>query len=199
MGSLVALSALCLWPNRLGDAGAELLRSPAMPMPLDALIHGLPPVEPLGFSAFAILVGLVIALAAGWRLLRGEELALPVAGTYAGTASLTPLSFLAVAYLRFAGHQASPTLALAACLVGLGFALATYVFLKSFRARQGSALKLGLGAMSSSAIAALSLALVFGLDGGMLTVGLALAALGTALVATHLDLAALRWCVANGL
>jgi uncharacterized membrane protein len=196
MGSLVALSALCLWPNRLGDAGAELLRSPAMPMPLDALIHGLPPAEPLGFSAFAILVGLVIALAAGWRLLRGEELALPVAGIHAGTASLTPLSFLAIAYLRFAGHQASPALALAACLVGFGFALATYVFLKAFRARQGSALKLGLGAMSSSAIAALSLALVFGLDGGMLTVGLALAALGTALVATHLDLAALRWCVA---
>src|SRR6185369_5533525 len=61
---------------------------------------------------------------------------------------------------------------------------------------QSPAHRLGLGAMAASAIASLALALVFALEGGTLTIGLALAALGTAYVAARLDLAALRWCVA---
>src|SRR5262249_39975943 len=69
-------------------------------------------------------------------------------------------------------------------------------FMSACRANSSAALRLGLGALSASAIAAFACALVFALDGGMLTVALALAALGTAYVAVRLDLAALRWCVA---
>ena len=57
-------------------------------------------------------------------------------------------------------------------------------------------MRIGLGAFSAGAVAALSSGLVFALDGGALTVSLALAALGSAYVADRLGLPALRWCVA---
>ena len=52
--------------------------------------------------------------------------------------------------------------------------------------------RIGLGAIASAAVAAAAFALVFALDGGMLTVAFALAAAGTAFVAVRLDIAALR-------
>jgi uncharacterized membrane protein len=103
---------------------------------------------------------------------------------------------LAVAYLRFVRHEASLLLALSAVLAAIGFALASSAYMAAFRGNASAALWIGLGALSASAIAAFACALVFALDGGMLTVALALAALGTAYVAVRVDLAALRWCVA---
>ena len=204
LAGLVILAALWLWPKasveardviRLAQAGAPFpFFTP--PMLLDTFWRGVPAIKPLGFTAFAILAGAGVALSAMRRLREGADLPMRVAAIYAGAASLTPLVSLAIAYLRFARHEASLLLALIACLAGLGFAVATLLFLKAFRARESGALKLGLGAMAASAIAAISLGLVFALDGGMLTVALALAALGTAFVASLLDLSALRWCVA---
>ena len=61
----------------------------------------------------------------------------------------------------------------------------------------GSGYRLGLGALASGAIAALASGLVFALDGALLTVALALSALGTAFVAIRLEIPALRWAVAG--
>jgi uncharacterized membrane protein len=58
-------------------------------------------------------------------------------------------------------------------------------------------LRLGIGAFASTALAALALGFVFILDRGMLTVALALAALGAAFVDRRLDITALRWCSAG--
>ena len=204
LAGLLILAALWLWPKASGEAQDVIRLAQAdapfafstPPMLLDMFWRGVPAIKPLGFAAFAILAGAGVALAAIRRLREGADLPMRVAVTYAGAASLTPLVSLAIAYLRFARHEASLLLALIACLAGLGFAGATSLFLKAFRARESGALKLGLGAMAASAIAAISLGLVFALDGGMLTVALALAALGTAFVASLLDLSALRWCVA---
>jgi uncharacterized membrane protein len=204
LAGLLILAALWLWPKASGEAQdvIRLVQADAPfpfstpPMLLDMFWRGVPAIKPLGFAAFAILAGAGVALAAIHRLREGADLPMRVAVTYAGAASLTPLVSLAIAYLRFARHEASLLLALIACLTGLGFAGATSLFLNAFRARESGALKLGLGAMAASAIAAVSLGLVFALDGGMLTVALALAALGTAFVASLLDLSALRWCVA---
>jgi uncharacterized membrane protein len=51
--------------------------------------------------------------------------------------------------------------------------------------------------MASAALAALALGVVFVLDRGMLTVALALAALGAAIVESRLSIPALRWAVAG--
>ena len=204
LAGLVILAALWLWPKASVEARDVICLAQAdapfpfftPPMLLDTFWRGVPAIKPLGFTAFAILAGAGVALSTMRRLREGADLPMRVAAIYAGAASLTPLVSLAIAYLRFARHEASLLLALIACLAGLGFALATSLFLKAFRARESGALKLSLGAMAASAIAAVSLGLVFALDGGMLTVALALAALGTAFVASLLDLSALRWCVA---
>jgi uncharacterized membrane protein len=200
MGAIVLVAALCLWPPvpmaTPSSLGLPMSNAGGVPLWVRALIAGLPPFEPLRFTLFAAGASLVLALAAAWRLLRGTELNLPVAGSYAATASLAPLCSVAIAYLRFAQHAASLPLALVALLLGVVFALAGSLFMRELRAWQSPAVRLGLGAMAASSIAALSLGLVFALDRGMLTVALALAAFGTAYVAMRLDLAALRWCVA---
>ena len=66
----------------------------------------------------------------------------------------------------------------------------------SFRYTQ-AAVYLGLGVMASAALAALALGIVFLLDRGMLTVALALAAFGAAIVESCLSIPALRWAVAG--
>jgi uncharacterized membrane protein len=200
MGAVVLVAALCLWPPvpmaTPSSLGLPMSNAGGLPLWVRALIAGLAPFEPLRFAIFGSGASLVLALAAGWRLLRGTELNLPAAGPYAATASLAPLCFVAIAYLRFAQHAASLPLAFVALLLGVVFALAGSLFMREVRAWQSPAMRLGLGAMAASSIAAVSLGLVFGLDRGMLTVALALAAFGTAYVAMRLDLTALRWCVA---
>jgi len=78
----------------------------------------------------------------------------------------------------------------------LRFVAAARLFRDGFPHEAPPAVRVGLGAFSAGAVAALSSGLVFALDGGALTVSLALAALASAFVADRLGLPALRWCVA---
>jgi uncharacterized membrane protein len=96
--------------------------------------------------------------------------------------------------LRVTQFDRSLSFALAAGLLGLGFAGAA----SWFRRQEGDVLdgvRLGLGATASAAVAALALGLTFALERGMLTVAFALAALGTAWVADRLRIGALRTVV----
>ena len=81
--------------------------------------------------------------------------------------------------------------------VAFAFLIAANLFFSRDTADTHPALRLGLGAFASAALAALALGLVFALDRGMLTVALALAALGAAFVDRRLGIGALRWCVAG--
>src|SRR5208337_2137575 len=65
-----------------------------------------------------------------------------------------------------------------AALIGAGFVAAARPFRDGFPREAPPAVRIGLGAFSAGAVAALSSGLVFALDGGALTVSLALAALG---------------------
>ncbi len=76
------------------------------------------------------------------------------------------------------------------------FLVAATLLQNRLRAQDANAYRLGLGVGAASALAALSLGLVFALDRGMLTVALALAALGASFVDRRLDVPALRWGVA---
>jgi uncharacterized membrane protein len=185
--SLVALAALSLWPPLpIGPADPLFLVTAGM----------ISPDQPVLYAGAALWGCAGIAAAAALRLSRGPRLPLPAAACYAGAAALTPLGGLVIAYLRFASGAASPLFAIVAGVTALAFAAGARQFLKMLQASPAAPIRLGLGALASAAPSAVALALVFALDGGMLTVALALAAACTAFVSIRVDVPVLRWCVA---
>ena len=188
---VLVLAAMILWP----PLGTSFDGAPHSAI-IAALLGLFRPNAPALYSIAALGGCAGIAVLAAGRLLRAGGLPFVAAASYAGAAALTPLGGLAIAYLRFAHGTASLSLATAATAVALAFAAGTALFLKVRPASPGEPIRLGLGAFASAAMAAAAFALVFALDGGMLTVALALAAVGTAFVAIRLDIATLRWCVA---
>ncbi len=200
---LVLLGTMRLWPAaaRLGTAGADALAPGAGRIGIGLLDVGVAPLlhapqDASAFVGFAMLVGLGVAALAAWRVRSGDRLKSPIATIYAGAATLTPLAAVAVADMRLAHGGASGAMALAAALIGAAFVVGARVFRDGFPQEAAPAARIGLGAFSAGAVAALSSGLVFALDGGALTVSLALAALASAVVADRLSLAVLRWCVA---
>lgn len=145
----------------------------------------------------AVLAALGIAAAGALRLLGGSRLPAATVLVYAAGAALTPLGALALVYLRLAHGEVAPGFAATAGGLALGFVLLAGLFRSQGETTPSPALTLGLGAFASAAVAALALGMVFGLAGGSLTLSMALAALGTAMVARRLDIPALRWCVAG--
>jgi uncharacterized membrane protein len=110
---------------------------------------------------------------------------------------LTPLAALALVYLRLTHTEASLPFGAIAGFFSLAFLLAASSFRQRLSQEAPVVLHLGLGVMASAALAALVFAFVFVLDRGMLTVALALAALGAAMVESRLSIPALRWAVAG--
>jgi uncharacterized membrane protein len=155
------------------------------------------PLEQARFAAFAALGAAFVAGLSGLRLYQGANLPLPIAQVYSGAAALTPLAALALAYLRLTHTEASLPFSAIAGFVALAFMLAASAFQKGLSERASAALNLGLGAMASAALAALALGFVFVLNRGMLTVALALSALGAAMVERRLSIPALRLAVAG--
>jgi uncharacterized membrane protein len=155
-----------------------------------------PPQNAAAFVGFSTFAALGVAALAGWRLRSGDKIKALIAAIYAGAATLTPLGAVAIADMRLAQGAASGAMALAAALIGAGFVAAARLFRDGFPHEAPPAARIGLGAFSAGAIAALASGLIFALDGGALTVSLALAALASAVVADRLGLVALRWCVA---
>ena len=154
------------------------------------------PIGPGQFLAFSIVLGLAPAAIIGKRLLDGPRLGQVPAAIYAGAATLTPLGVLIIADLRLAEGRPSWPIAAGAALLGALFAGAASRFQIVLATNEAPSTRLGLGAFTASAIAALAAGLVFALDGAALTVALALAALATAFASTRLNVPVLRWCVA---
>jgi uncharacterized membrane protein len=187
---LVVLGAMRLWPpTSAATDGLVAARGGFAPLLLA-------PQNAPAFVGFATLTGLGVAAVAAWRLRSGDRLKAPIATIYAGAATLTPLGAVALADMRLAQGAASGAMALAAALIGAAFVSGARLFRDGFPPEAASAARIGLGAFAAGAVAALSSGLVFALDGGALTVSLALAALASAFVADRLRLPALRWCVA---
>ena len=196
---LVALGAMRFWPfarvtadGIVADGGVRHIDL----TPLTSVALWPAPQNAAAFVGFSTFAALGVAALAGWRLRSGDRLKAPIATIYAGAATLTPLGAVAIADMRLAQGAASGAMALAAALIGAGFVAAARLFRDGFPHESPPAARIGLGAFSAGAIAALASGLVFALDGGALTVSLALAALASAFVADRLGLPALRWCVA---
>jgi uncharacterized membrane protein len=142
-----------------------------------------------------VLGAAFVAGLSGLRLSQGTNLPLQIAQIYSGAAALTPLAALALAYLRLTHTEASLPFGAIAGFLALAFVLAATAFRRRLSEEAPAALHLGLGIMASAALAALALGLVFLLDRGMLTVALALSALGAAMVESRLFIPILRWAV----
>ncbi len=186
------VATLRIWPSVFAS---DFVRG----LPDWSLVHWVEPVNVSAYVALAIIASFSLgALAANPLLCR--RLSFVNACMSAGTATLTPLLALIVAYLRFGKFDTSYTFAAIAAALGVVFVSGAQVF----RTRVGDVTAvdrppeatLGLGAFASATIAALALALTFALAGGTLTIALALAALGAAYVSAQLQIPALRWCVA---
>jgi uncharacterized membrane protein len=185
--ALLAAGALLVWPlaGELGDAPENLFYQSG-----DAFA-----VRPHALNTYLALAALLPAAIAGaslLRLARSANLRLSVAAWYAGAASVGPLLALVAAYWRVTNFEPSLSFALVAGLLGLAFVMASRWLM---RRSENGAMRLGLGAAASAALAALALGLTFALDKGMLTVAFALSALGTAWVADRIAIPALRYAV----
>ncbi len=185
----VALCVLLLWPGV--DVGPDVSRL----MPGFRETFRLP--ETIStYLIYAALSTLGVAAAAALRLWRGAELTLEIAALYAAAATTPPLLALVITYLRVTQFEASvPFAATAIVLAGL-FTLATDRFQRAETGNGDAGMQLATGAFAAAAIAALSFALFSVLERGYLTVAFALAALGTAYVASVRDIPLLRYAVA---
>ncbi|MDJ1157766.1 DUF2339 domain-containing protein [Chelatococcus sp. SYSU_G07232] len=187
LAAAVTAAALALWPvARL--AAAE--QPTVLPGP-----GGVPQPEALTFYlGFATVAGLAIGAAALRRLARGPRLPLVTAAFYAAAATTGVLALLLVVYWRVTAFSRSVPFGLAAGLLALAFVGATHL-LRQRDDGTSPAIRLGIGATASAALAALALGLTFALDKGMLTVAFALSALAAAFVANRVGIPALRHAV----
>lgn len=190
---LVALAAAVAWPG-LSEPPAVTLLAPAVAGVLRL------PENVSSYLLFAAVISLGVAAIAGYRLWLGRVLNVRAAGLYVLAASVTPLLALVLVYLRVTQFDTSIPFAFAGAALGGLFVLAAERFLMREREIPSSAAMLATGAFAAAAIGALCFALVAMLSRGYLTVAFALAALGTAWVATLRDIPLLRYAVtATGL
>jgi uncharacterized membrane protein len=185
---LVALAATVAWPG-LSEPPAVTLLAPAVAGVLRL------PENVSSYLLFATVISLGVASIAAHRLWLGRVLDVRAAGLYALAATATPLLALVLVYLRVTQFDTSIPFAFAGAALGGIFVLAAERFLAREREIPSPAAMLATGAFAAAAIGALCFALVAMLSRGYLTVAFALAALGTAWVATLRDIPLLRYAV----
>ncbi|WP_349369440.1 DUF2339 domain-containing protein [Salinarimonas sp.] len=196
MGAAIVGGALAFWP-----VADEIVDEPTRVLPGGISRPPLPEALEL-FLAFAALASLAIAGAAIARLLRGAALPRWPASLVAAAASGAPLFVLVVVYWaltdQFRVLEAAPVLpfaAVAGAIAAAYAALAAWLQRTSAEADGETPARLLLAGSAAAALAALSAGFVFTLDRGLLTVALALAALGSAFVADRTRIPTLRLAV----
>ena len=158
---------------------------------------------PLSLPAFAIYGGamsLGLSALAARRMLRDDEMSFAEGVLISAVGALTPLGVLVIAWWRIGLSSNDFLFAALAALLAAVFVFAATVFRQALAQageRDRDRVTFGLGIAASASFAALALSLVFALNGGTLTVAIALAALGCAYVSARLGIPALRWCVAG--
>jgi uncharacterized membrane protein len=184
----IAAGTLWLWPvaGLVANEPVSVLPGPlvAPPQP-EALTL---------YLIFGVLAGLGLIAVGFVRLVRGFSLRPPMAAAYAVTATAGPLIMLALAYWRVTAFTPSVPFAIGAAVLAAIFVFAA-ARLRAMDDGSYPALRIALGAAAAACVAALALGMAFVLDKGMLTVAVALAALGAAYVAHKLDVPGLRYVV----
>jgi uncharacterized membrane protein len=177
---------MLLWPGLKVPAAPTLLAldiAPALRVPENVR----------SFLTFAAIVPFAVAALASVRLYRGAALPAATAALYAAAATAPLLLALVIAYLRVTQFDSSIPFALCGAALACLFAVAADRFQPGEGEAAPAALRVAAGAFAAAGIAALSFALVAGLERGYMTVAFALAALGTAFVATLKNIPLLRY------
>ncbi|UVF22041.1 DUF2339 domain-containing protein [Microvirga terrae] len=187
--ALTAAGALLVWP-----IAAEVGGTPESLFYQEGDAFAVRPHAVEAFLGLALLAPAAVAGASLVRLARSPGLRLATAAWYAGAATAGPLLALIAAYWRVTDFEPSLSFALVAGGLALAFVLASQWLIRR-NPGDAPALRLGLGATASAALAGLALGLTFALDKGMLTVAFALTALGTAWIADRIAIPALRYAV----
>jgi uncharacterized membrane protein len=183
VATIAAAFLLIVWPA--DTALLRYWRDFALGLPRDAET----------FAEFAALAAAIVALPAGRRLYSARNL--PALNTLilAAASTVTPLVILILAYLRLAPGEVSARFAAIDGFLALAFLLLTQAFLARSRNEADTSAHLSAGAMATATLAALALGFFFLLDRGLLTMALALCALGAAFVSVRLSIPALRYAV----
>lgn len=189
LAGIVAITAMLAWPGLIAPIERSLLD------PMLASVLRLPD-NAGNFLAFTALATLAVAVLAMLRLWRSRTLPVQTAGLYALAATVIPLIGLVLAYLRVTQFDTSIRFGLAGVVLAAGFASLAEAFQRRADRDPQWADRIAAGAFAAAAIAAVSFTLVTLLERGYLTVALALAAYGTAYVATLRDIPLLRYAVA---
>ncbi len=153
------------------------------------------PRDPETFTEFAAFAAALSALPAGRRLFKTRNLPLVNTLILGAATTVTPLVLLTIVYLRLAPGEVSARFAAIDGALALAFLLLTQSSLKRSRAEQDSSAHVSAGVMATATLAALALGFFFLLDRGLLTMALALCALGAAFVSVRLSIPALRYAV----
>jgi uncharacterized membrane protein len=148
-----------------------------------------------GYSAFAFALTAILLATSVFRLANGSDM--PAAAFHLAAGTLVPPLALLIAYLRITGLDRS--LAFGAIGAGLAVVLAACSLLVDNRrdAKAGRPDRLAGGVFAAAAMGAVCLALAFVLERGFLTMALALAALGSAVLATSRKVTILRYVTAT--
>lgn len=147
------------------------------------------------FMTNAMLLTLAPAGVAAHRMWRGSLLPETTTGWYALAATVPPLLALILSYLRITQFDISMPFALGGTALAGAFGIAADRFDKADQSYSVPAYNIAAGAFAAAAIAALAFALIVSTERGYLTVALALAALGTAYIASLRDIRLLRYAV----
>ena len=185
LAGFLILATLLAWPSA---------HPPAFSHMAFAQIYAAPEAAS-AFSVFAFALTAILLATSVLRL--ASDSASPARGFQLAAGALTPPLALLVAYLRVTGFDRS--IAFAAIAIGLAVVLAACSLLLDKRAEgEGSSRQdaLSSGVFAAAAIGTICLGLAFVLDRGFLTMALALAALGSAAIATMRRLAVLRYVTA---
>lgn len=192
LAGLVVLAVAVTWPDLSGPIETHYL------WPAVGDYVRVPDLQRGYLTTLAVFALGVLAIAT-IPLWRGARLQIPVAGAYAIAAVVTPLLALVYSYLRVTQFDRAIAFGAIAVLLAVGF----YGITTRFSARldkiddmASPALRLALGAFAAGTVAAISLAFVFSLDRGYLTVALAITAAATAWIAIDAKIPALRVAVA---
>ncbi len=187
-GVVVAAVAL-LWPGVQGPADTRFM------WPAVSEILRLPDLQK-SYLTFLALSSLAVYAAGVWRLWTGRTMPLAIAAAYALGTILTPIVALILAYLRVTQFDTSIWFAgIAAMLAGVYYVVADR-FDNVGAENKNAHTYFGLGVFAAAATAAATLAFVFALDRGYLTVAFAVTAVTTSIFAIIDKIPSLRWIVA---
>jgi uncharacterized membrane protein len=144
------------------------------------------------FLIFAAVASTALAAIATRALWTRTRLPINTTGLFALGATAAPLLALAIAYLRVTQFGTGVGFSFAGAVLAGLFAVLAGKFLERETITRGLVARIATGAFAAAAIAALSIALVAGLQRGYMTVAFALTALGTAYVSSRKDIPTLR-------